>query len=53
VAAQTTKRDERMKELVEEALAADRDIESGGEVFASEDVHAWLAARAGRTSTPH
>ncbi len=38
-----TKREERMEEFVEEALAADRAIEAGGEVYAAEDVHAWLA----------
>lgn len=37
-----TKREERMEEFVEEALAADREIEAGGEVYAAEDVHAWL-----------
>lgn len=48
------KREERMEEFVEEALAADRDIEAGGEVYASEDVHAWLTtlARGERTRRP-
>jgi hypothetical protein len=32
-----------MRSLVEEALAADADIERTGEVYRAEDVHAWLA----------
>ncbi|HTM20751.1 MAG TPA: ribbon-helix-helix protein, CopG family [Kofleriaceae bacterium] len=35
-------REERMEEFVKEALDADRAIEAGGEVYAAEDVHAWL-----------
>jgi predicted transcriptional regulator len=38
-----TARAERMEEFVREALAADRAIDAGGEVYAAEDVHAWLA----------
>ncbi len=37
-----TAREERLHEFVEEAVAADRAIEEGGEVYAAEDVHAWL-----------
>lgn len=33
----------RYKDFVEEALAADREIEEGGEVYAAADVHEWLA----------
>jgi predicted transcriptional regulator len=33
---------ERVREFVEEALEADREIERTGEVYAAEDVHAWL-----------
>ncbi len=35
--------EEQMRSLVEEALAADADIERTGEVYPAEDVHAWLA----------
>ena len=38
-----TIREERMEEFVKEAMAADRAIETGGEVYAAADVHAWLA----------
>jgi predicted transcriptional regulator len=34
--------EEQMRSLVEEALAADADIERTGEVYRAEDVHAWL-----------
>jgi predicted transcriptional regulator len=34
--------EERMRSFVEEALAADADIERAGEVYRAEDVHAWL-----------
>lgn len=37
-----TARQERMREFVQEALAADRAIDRGGEVYAAADVHAWL-----------
>lgn len=37
-----TAREERMREFVKEALAADRAIDRGGEVYAASDVHAWL-----------
>jgi hypothetical protein len=37
-----TAREERMREFVKEALAADRDIDQGGEVYAAADVHAWI-----------
>jgi predicted transcriptional regulator len=37
-----TAREERMEALVDEALASDREIEEGGEVYAADDVHAWL-----------
>jgi predicted transcriptional regulator len=35
-------REERMREFVREALAADAAIEAGAEVYRAEDVHAWL-----------
>jgi predicted transcriptional regulator len=35
--------EEQMRNLVEEALAADADIERTGEVYGADDVHAWLA----------
>ena len=37
-----TAREERTREFVKEALAADRAIDGGGEVYAARDVHAWL-----------
>jgi predicted transcriptional regulator len=37
-----TAREEHMEAFAREALAADRAIEEGGEVYAAEDVHAWL-----------
>ncbi|HEX5062706.1 MAG TPA: hypothetical protein VFV99_25210 [Kofleriaceae bacterium] len=37
-----TTREERMEEFVKEAMQAKRDIEGGGEVYAAEDVHAWM-----------
>lgn len=37
-----TQREERVYDFVKEALAADADIESTGEVYRAEDVHAWL-----------
>ena len=49
-----TDREERMEEFVKEALDADRAIEAGGEVYAAEDVHAWLTrlARGERAARP-
>lgn len=44
-------REERTEAFVQEALAADRDIDAGGEVYAAEDVHAWLD-RLARGETP-
>lgn len=38
-----TLREERMEEFVNEAIAADRGIDAGDEVYAAADVHAWLA----------
>ncbi len=35
--------EEQMRCLVEEAMAADMDIERTGEVYRADDVHAWLA----------
>jgi predicted transcriptional regulator len=37
-----TRREEQVEAFVAEALAADRGIEAGDEVYAAEDVHAWL-----------
>ena len=36
-------REERIEAFVKEALAADRAIEETGEVYAAEDVHAWIS----------
>jgi predicted transcriptional regulator len=47
-------RDERMEAFLNEALAADRAIDAGGEVYSAGDVHAWLGrlARGERTRRP-
>ncbi|KAA9131598.1 hypothetical protein F3N42_09795 [Marinihelvus fidelis] len=37
-----TAHEEKMRDFVEEALAADADIERTGEVYRADDVHAWL-----------
>jgi predicted transcriptional regulator len=37
-----TERDERMEVFVREALASERAIEAGEEVYAADEVHAWL-----------
>ena len=49
-----TEREERIEAFVQEALAADEEIEAGGEVYAAADVHAWLErlARGERTARP-
>lgn len=47
-------REERLRNFVQEALAADADIERTGEVYRAEDVHAWLErlAKGQKTSRP-
>ncbi len=49
-----TAKQEQMEAFVQEALDADRDIEEGGEVYAADDVHGWLArlARGERAARP-
>ncbi|MBI3370523.1 MAG: hypothetical protein HY017_02035 [Betaproteobacteria bacterium] len=49
-----TVREEKVREFVREALAADRAIDAGGEVYRAEDVHAWLErlARGKKTARP-
>ena len=49
-----TAREERTREFVKEALAADRAIDGGGEVYAARDVHAWLErlAKGKKTARP-
>jgi predicted transcriptional regulator len=46
--------EEQMRSLVKEALAADAEIDKSGEVFRSEDVHAWMnrLAAGGSTGRP-
>ena len=34
--------EEQLRSLVKEALAADDDVETTGEVYRAEDVHAWM-----------
>jgi hypothetical protein len=48
------RREEQVAAFVAEALAADRAIEEGDEVYAAADVHAWLAllARGERAARP-
>jgi predicted transcriptional regulator len=43
-----TARAERMEAFVAEALAADRAIDKTGEVYAADEVHAWLERLATR-----
>jgi predicted transcriptional regulator len=47
-------REERMREFVREAMAADAGIEAGAEVYRAEDVHTWLErlARGGKAKRP-
>jgi predicted transcriptional regulator len=47
-------REERMREFVREALAADTAIEAGAAVYKAEDVHAWLGRLAtnGKAARP-
>lgn len=47
-----TLREERMEEFVKEALAADRAIEGGEEVYAAADVDAWLGRLAAGSRAP-
>jgi predicted transcriptional regulator len=49
-----TLREERMEEFVSEAIAADRGIDAGDEVYAASDVHAWIGrlATGKRTARP-
>jgi predicted transcriptional regulator len=49
-----TAREERMEAFIKEALDADRQIEAGGDVYAAEDVHAWMErlARGERAARP-
>lgn len=41
-------REERMRDFVQEALAADRAVEEGAAVYNAEDVHDWLKRLASR-----
>ena len=47
-------REERMREFVQEALAADVAVADGAAVYRAEDVHAWLdrLARTGKAARP-
>jgi predicted transcriptional regulator len=45
-------REERVQAFVQEALEADRSIEAGGEVYAAEDVHAWIERLANGKRAP-
>ena len=51
-----TTHQEQMREFVKEAVAADRAIDRGGEVYAAGDVHAWIerlaAGKANRRPRP-
>ena len=44
--------EEHMRSLVKEALAADAEIEKSGEVYKSEDVHAWAQRIAQGIASP-
>lgn len=47
-------REERLRSFVQEALAADADIERTGEICRAEDVHAWIErlAKGQKSSRP-
>ena len=47
-------REERMREFVREAMAADAAIDAGDKVYRAEDAHAWLErlARGGKPRRP-
>jgi len=45
--------EEQMRNLVEEAIEADADIERAGEVYRADDVHAWGARLARGADTTH
>jgi predicted transcriptional regulator len=45
-------REERFEAFVAEALASDRAIEDGDEVYAADDVHAWLERLATSSDAP-
>ena len=47
-------REERMRDFVREAMAADAGIEAGADVYRAEDVHAWheRLARSGKVKRP-
>jgi predicted transcriptional regulator len=47
-------REERMREFLREAMAADAAIEAGADVYRAEDVHAWLErlAQGGKPRRP-
>ena len=46
--------EERLRDFVTEAVAADRAIDRGGEVYDAAEVHAWIGrlARGGRARRP-
>ena len=46
--------EERMREFVREAMAADAAIEAGADVYRADDVHGWLdrLARGGKAKRP-
>ena len=43
---------ERRREFVESALAAEAEVERTGRVYKSEDVHAWMLAKASGRKVP-
>jgi predicted transcriptional regulator len=43
--------EEQMRSLVQDALAADAEIERTGKVYRAEDVHAWMTRLARGTAT--
>jgi predicted transcriptional regulator len=44
--------EEQLRSMVKEALAADLEIERGGEVYRAEDVHAWMERLTESTEVP-
>lgn len=49
--AREVEREERYRQFVNEALAADRAIDRGAPVYAADDVHAWLKQLASGAKT--
>ena len=45
-------REERVRDFVREAVAADKSIENGADIYLSNDVHAWMERLARNPKAP-